>query len=86
MLRLIHFDTSADTATVAAEVQASVRTWPGVRRVAVYQAAEGQPRYLVQIETEDVQDAAVASRLQASLQQYAADLWSVSHRAYHQIG
>lgn len=84
MRRLYFFDASVDTYTVAERLY-ELRG-PGVRTVTLLEAGAdrepGAPRYCLEIDTEDAQDAAAAQHVGGVFQRYTGYHSSLSASTY----
>lgn len=97
MLHMVQFNAAAEASVVAEQTRELV-SMPGVRTIAVYEAAPEspggsasggtgarQPRFLVLIDSEDTPDEAVASRIKSGLADYAGEVWDASYRRFRRV-
>ncbi len=98
MLHVVQFNAAVEASVVADQTH-ELAGMPGVRSVAVYEAApesqgaQGsqtgasarQPRFLVLIDSEEAQDEAVASRIRSGLADYAGEVWSASYWRFRRV-
>mgnify|MGYP000212258232 FL=1 len=82
MKRLVFFDLyDVDTFELTSRL-AELRRRPGVRNALLLVATEGSPRYCLEIEAEDDQDAAIWQGIRNEIAQYPEHVTNVSTRTF----
>jgi hypothetical protein len=85
MKRLVFFDVyDVDTYELTSRL-AELRRRPGVRSAVLLVAAEGSPRYCLELETDDDQDATIWQSIRAEMAQYPEHVSNISSRVFRVV-